>query len=505
LISRFDTDQISSTSEDGNFMMKVGLTAFDDDSWASVKRTYNFYRHTLAKVFDLSEIAETNVVEASERFDAIVNFKGSRAWLERDRIACPVLYGMHGGLIVNHAFVLKNLPRLRTCDALLVNCTSDEAIVRGWFDGDGPRLVHLSLPVESGSEVSEDRAESRRALGIADGDAVLGFVARLLPAKNLHGFLRMLMQVRRELKPRPVSAVIVGNYWLDYPLLAYCTSDYPRYIKGLIENLGQEEKLIYFPASLTNEELHLVYGAMDALVHPTYGIDENFGYVPIEAMGRGVPVVGAAYGGLKDTIWDGTTGHLMATWTTTGGIRMDTQGGVGRIIELLTDPERRAAMSRAAWLHAVECYSERRCAAALVTAVREAALASPSSASVRLIRKLSAEPLYPRQPILPQVDRNWFEFDYLVARYVSCALPRLRDGDVLSAVAPVLLEQGGARLDDPAWPIAEPLEERAKEILAELPFGSSRVVTETWPERETAQMLVAKGWLTVHRQGWETP
>jgi glycosyltransferase involved in cell wall biosynthesis len=276
-------------------MLKVGLTAFDDDRWLSVSRTYNFYRRTLAGAFDLSEITEGDIVEVSERLDAIVNFKGSRAWLERDRITCPVLYGMHGGLVVNHAFVLKYLHQLRTCDVLLVNCSSDEAIVRGWFDGEAPRLACVSLPVESATELRQDQAESRRVLGIADEDAVLGFVARLLPAKNLHGFLRMLMQVRRALHPRPVRALIVGNYWLDYPLLGYCTADYPRYIKGLIEELGQEENLIYFPASFTREELYLIYGAMDVLVHPTYGIDENFGYVPVEAMGQGVPLVGAAY------------------------------------------------------------------------------------------------------------------------------------------------------------------------------------------------------------------
>jgi glycosyltransferase involved in cell wall biosynthesis len=479
--------------------MKVGLTTFDDGRWPSLSRTYDFYRQTLARAFDLSEVPETGLADASQGLDAIVNFKGSLAWLKRNRIVCPVLYGMHGGLVVNHAFVFKYLPTLQTCDTLLVNCASDEAIVRSWFDGAGPTVARLPLPVESASPTPQERAESRRGLGIADDDAVLGFVARLLPAKNLHGFLRMLVQVRRALHPRPVTALIVGTYWLDYPLLGYCTTDYPRYIKRLIEEIGEEKSLFYYPGSLTREELNLVYGAMDVLVHPTYGIDENFGYVPVEAMSRGVPVVGAAYGGLKDTVWDGTTGHLMATWTTSGGIRMDILGGVARIVELLGCAERRAAMARASRLRVAECYSEVRCAEALVAAIRDAALAWRNSAPLRLTRKQPAKPAYPRHQILPKVDRGWFEFDHVVAHYVSSALPELGSGDVLSAAAPVLWENGSARLDDPAWPIAEVLHEKEEEILSSLPFGSSRVIGEDWPERETAQALVAKGWLTVHR------
>ncbi len=485
--------------------MKVGLTAFADDRWPSVSRTYDFYRRTLASAFDLVDIAPSDLVEASARVDALVNFKGSRAWLGRSRINCPVLYAMHGGLVVDHAFVQEHIPRLRTCDRLLVNCSSDEAIVHGWFDGDGLRLARVPLPVDDAAAAGRDGAESRRMLGIAAEEAVLGFVARLLPAKNLHGFLRMLKRVRGALHPRPVRALIVGNYWVDYPLLGYCTAEYPRYVKGLTEELGHAEDLIYFPASLTRDELHLVYAAMDVLVHPTYGIDENFGYVPVEAMARGVPVVGAAYGGLKDTVRDGITGHLMATWMTSGGIRMDVLGGIARLVELLTQGQRRAAMARAARRHVAERYAERTCAAALITAVREAISAGRDCGPVRLTRKPSPKRSCARPPLLPQVDRGWLEFGHVVAHYVSSALPQLRAGDVLSAVAPIRLENGMAWLDDPAWPISEPLDQPAQAILAGLPFGSSRVVAAGWPEREAAQALVANGWLTVHRPEQDAP
>jgi glycosyltransferase involved in cell wall biosynthesis len=38
--------------------------------------------------------------------------------------------------------------------------------------------------------------------------------------------------------------------------------------------------------------------------------DEEFGIAPVEAMGRGVPVIAYASGGLKETVLDGETGFL---------------------------------------------------------------------------------------------------------------------------------------------------------------------------------------------------
>lgn len=49
--------------------------------------------------------------------------------------------------------------------------------------------------------------------------------------------------------------------------------------------------------------------AVDLLVHPTDV--EPFGRVAIEAMATGVPVVGAAGGGIAESIVDGQTGLLV--------------------------------------------------------------------------------------------------------------------------------------------------------------------------------------------------
>ncbi|MBY3222200.1 glycosyltransferase family 4 protein [Rhizobium laguerreae] len=480
-------------------MIKVGITKFKDDRWMSVSKTYDFYRRALAGSFDLVEIAQEDIVSASHHVDAIVNFKGSRAFLEREEIVCPVLYGMHGGLVVDHSFVSANLPKLRTCDALLVNCTSDNAIVQSWFSGQLPKIIQLPLPVNTASELQNLQGGCRKMLGIEEADVVLGFVARLLPAKNLHGFLRMLAQVQRALYPARVRALIVGSYWVDYPILGYCTIDYRHYINQLIDDLGVSDSLIYFPASLTSDDLRIVYAAMDVLLHPTFGIDENFGYVAVEAMGQGVPVVAAAYGGLKDTIKVGVTGHLMATWATSGGIRMDVKAGVAYTTELLAQPARRAVMAEAAWLHTGQLFSETSCAQTLVRAVREAISTATGCGPVRLHRKMPDEPFYPRSSILPDIEKGWFNFDHAVAHYVSAQLPQLCHGDILTLAAPVSWRDQIAHLDEPAWPISEAMDDKIEAFLAMLGHSSCEVGGADWPFGEIAQTLVTKGWLSVHR------
>ena len=57
----------------------------------------------------------------------------------------------------------------------------------------------------------------------------------------------------------------------------------------------------------TDEEVRDLFAGADVLLFP--GV-EDFGIVPVEAQAAGVPVVGYAAGGLRDTVLDGVTGAL---------------------------------------------------------------------------------------------------------------------------------------------------------------------------------------------------
>lgn len=63
---------------------------------------------------------------------------------------------------------------------------------------------------------------------------------------------------------------------------------------------------VEFLGSVEDEQLHQLYSGARALLYPVE--DEDFGIVPVEAMGYGVPVIAHRSGGPKETIVDGQTG-----------------------------------------------------------------------------------------------------------------------------------------------------------------------------------------------------
>lgn len=63
---------------------------------------------------------------------------------------------------------------------------------------------------------------------------------------------------------------------------------------------------IEFLGAVSDEELHHLYAGAQALVYPVE--DEDFGIVPVEAMGHGVPVIAHRSGGPRETVVAGETG-----------------------------------------------------------------------------------------------------------------------------------------------------------------------------------------------------
>ena len=478
--------------------MKVGLTAFNEEKWPSVIRTYKFYERALSDAFDIEIIETHQIIERSKHLDVLVNFQGSLAWEKRASIECPILFGMHGGLIVDRPFIEKNLSQIQKRDRFLINCLSDRTILKNYHSNFSNQSELIHLPVES--NITPSKAACRKILDINDNTALLGFVARLLPSKNLHGFLRILKRVKEELTPRPVRAVIIGNYWIDYPILDFSTKNYPEIIQKQISSLGLEKNIMYFPGVLSDEHLRLAYRAMDTLVHPTYGIDENFGYVPVEAMSMGTPVVGTAYGGLKETVIDKSTGRLMSTWVTSGGIRMDTETGISAIVEILNHKHIHQKMSKNARKHVLTFYSENICRAKLVRAVENAFCTNTKEISTTEIRASVNDLSSNKKKILPVVKRNWNEFSRQVRHYVSSDLPKMETGDKLFLPAPMEeLKNGYISLNDPAWPINDKLDGKYLKILKSIPLGGYKLVSKKWPPQPEAEHLLADGWLSIQK------
>lgn len=129
-------------------------------------------------------------------------------------------------------------------------------------------------------DVKERTKEEERDLGRQKGEYYL-YVGRLAASKHVDLAIRACSQLGLRLK-------IVG------------TGKGEQYLRSLA---GPS---IEFVGSVSDEALHSIYAGTKALLFPAE--DEDFGIVPIEAMGHGVPVIAHRSGGPRETIVEGKTG-----------------------------------------------------------------------------------------------------------------------------------------------------------------------------------------------------
>jgi hypothetical protein len=205
---------------------------------------------------------------------------------------------------------------------------------------------------------------------------------------------------------------------------------------------------------------------MDVLFHPTNSIDENFGYVPVEAMCCGVPVVGTAYGGLKDTILHGITGYTIPSWVTASGIRMDLVKAEAYLLQLLRNENERALMSKDAAAHARTNYSFDHCAGILFAAI-ENAIALRKQGRTEHVALKTIPPAKNSFSFLPATKNGWEDYINVVADYVSVKNWSLvTDNAIVRLSAPLIpLGNNVYCLDDAAWPASFKLEQEDMELL----------------------------------------
>lgn len=73
---------------------------------------------------------------------------------------------------------------------------------------------------------------------------------------------------------------------------------------------------VEFVGAVSDEKLHELYAGARALLYPVE--DEDFGIVPVEAMGHGLPVIAHNSGGPKETIINNKTGILFSDLSVRG-------------------------------------------------------------------------------------------------------------------------------------------------------------------------------------------
>lgn len=117
-------------------------------------------------------------------------------------------------------------------------------------------------------------------------------------------------------------------HWPELELAVVGTGDDREWLANIAKDSGVERH-VHFLTGLTYGELSACYAAAEVFALPSRG--EGFGFVYLEAMARGKPVIGGAHGGAPEVIRDGVTGYLVQ--------HDDTEQLVTSLDALLSNPE----------------------------------------------------------------------------------------------------------------------------------------------------------------------
>ncbi|HPF35743.1 MAG TPA: glycosyltransferase family 4 protein [Candidatus Krumholzibacteria bacterium] len=240
-----------------------------------------------------------------------------RAWAARSLAACDAVVGCSGHVT---GLIRERFPEFAERCRTIPNAIDMAGFTPG-PDPDParpPRLLAVGrVSPEKGAHVL---VEAMRAVADARPDARLDVVGSFgqLPWEFLAG-----------LSDDPALQALAPFY----------APDAPRYADGLqarVQELGLGEQ-VTFTGGKPYEEVMARMRDCDVLINPS--LSESFGRTPVEAMACARPVVGAAVGGMLDTIVDGETGRLVPA--------ADPAALAAAVLELLADPDRRRAMGRA--------------------------------------------------------------------------------------------------------------------------------------------------------------
>jgi phosphatidyl-myo-inositol dimannoside synthase len=121
--------------------------------------------------------------------------------------------------------------------------------------------------------------------------------------------------------------------WPEIELVLVGSGDDQEWLVNIARDCGVQRH-VHFLKDLSYGELSACYAAAEVFALPSRG--EGFGFVYLEAMARGKPVIGGAHGGAPEVIRDGVTGYVVQ--------HGDTEQLIASIDALLSNPEQAKKM-----------------------------------------------------------------------------------------------------------------------------------------------------------------
>ena len=163
-----------------------------------------------------------------------------------------------------------------------------------------------------------DRIALRRKWRLSEKECLILFAGRLHAVKGLLFLIRAFRKVLEKIPD--CRLMIAGN------------GDYDTYLQEAKEICTK----ITFTGLLEKEELSDLYQIADVGVVPS--LYETFGYVAVEMMMNGLPIIGSATTGLQEMIKDGETGLHIPVIEYDDRVEIDTSLLAQKIVYLLQNP-----------------------------------------------------------------------------------------------------------------------------------------------------------------------
>lgn len=169
-----------------------------------------------------------------------------------------------------------------------------------------PNGIDLTIFSDNSQKV-DYKASLRKKYGLEEDARVLLYVGRIEQGKGLDYAMHALYQLRKEFNH--LYLLLVGP-------------EIPREsqrLNKLSDRLGVTGNVV-FCGSVPNEQLIQYYKGADVFFFPT--LYESFGFVVIEAMASGIPVVASRVGAIPETVEHGVDGLLFPPGNVDAMVRM---------------------------------------------------------------------------------------------------------------------------------------------------------------------------------------
>lgn len=189
-------------------------------------------------------------------------------------------------------------------DRLIAECPQDQADLMRLYGADEERISMVPCGVDLDTFSPRPQAKARRQLGWPEDEFIILQLGRMVPRKGVDNVVEALAALPAAVRDKS-RLVIVGG---ETPEPDEDRTPEIGRLRRLAARLGVADR-VWFAGQRQRDALADCYAAADVFVTtPWY---EPFGITPLEAMACACPVIGSSVGGIRYSVADGVTGHLV--------------------------------------------------------------------------------------------------------------------------------------------------------------------------------------------------